>query len=85
LKEQDEFRRPEHWGVRPDSALAREMNLGADARVLVPVRPREAPLSTSPPRAAALPRSTRRATPKFLSSRKRQRCSQAGSRNSPCR
>ena len=35
LKEQDEFRRPEHWGVRPDSALAREVNLGADARVLV--------------------------------------------------
>lgn len=35
LKEQEEFRRPEHWGVRPDSALAREVNLPADARVLV--------------------------------------------------
>ena len=35
LKEQDEFRRPEHWGVRPDSALAREVNLPADSRVLV--------------------------------------------------
>lgn len=34
LKEQDEFRRPEHWGVRPDSALA-EMNLPAASRVLV--------------------------------------------------
>lgn len=35
LKEQEEFRRPERWGVRPDSALAREVNLPADARVLV--------------------------------------------------
>jgi len=35
LKEQEEFRRPEHWGVRPDSALAREMNLPAESRVLV--------------------------------------------------
>lgn len=35
LKEQDEFRRPEHWGVRPDSALAREVNLPAHSRVLV--------------------------------------------------
>ena len=35
LKEQAEFRRPEHWGVRPDSALAREVNLPQDARVLV--------------------------------------------------
>ena len=35
LKEQEEFRRPEHWGVRPDSALAREVNLPQDARVLV--------------------------------------------------
>lgn len=35
LKEQEEFRRPEHWGVRPDSALAREMNLPADSHVLV--------------------------------------------------
>ncbi len=35
LKEQDEFRRPEHWGVRPDSALAREVHLPADSHVLV--------------------------------------------------
>jgi hypothetical protein len=35
LKELEEFRRPEHWGVRPDSALAREMHLPADSRVLV--------------------------------------------------
>ena len=35
LKEQEEFRRPERWGVRPDSALAREVNLPADSRVLV--------------------------------------------------
>src|SRR5512138_3331793 len=35
LKEQEEFRRPERWGVRPDSALAREMHLPADSRVLV--------------------------------------------------
>jgi hypothetical protein len=35
LKELEEFRRPEHWGVRPDSALAREVVLAADARVLV--------------------------------------------------
>ena len=35
LKEQEEFRRPEHWGVRPGQALAREMHLPADSRVLV--------------------------------------------------
>lgn len=35
LKERDEFRRPERWGVRPDSVLAREMNLPADSHVLV--------------------------------------------------
>jgi len=35
LKELEEFRRPEHWGVRPDSALAREVNLPAHSRVLV--------------------------------------------------
>lgn len=35
LKEQEEVRRPEHWGLRPDSALAREFNLPADSRVLV--------------------------------------------------
>ncbi|HEX6574364.1 MAG TPA: hypothetical protein VF042_05280 [Gemmatimonadaceae bacterium] len=35
LKEQEEFKRPERWGVRPDSALAREVNLPAESRVLV--------------------------------------------------
>jgi len=35
LKEQEEFRRPEHWGVRPDSTLAREVHLPAESRVLV--------------------------------------------------
>jgi hypothetical protein len=35
LKEQEEFRRPEHWGLRADSALAREARLPADSRVLV--------------------------------------------------
>ena len=35
LKEQEEFRRPERWGVNPQSALAREVNLPADSRVLV--------------------------------------------------
>ena len=35
LKEQEEFRRPEHWGVRPVSALAREVRLPADSHVLV--------------------------------------------------
>ncbi|MEO8192435.1 MAG: hypothetical protein ABI681_01210 [Gemmatimonadales bacterium] len=35
LKEQEEFRKPEHWGVKPDSVLAREFHLPADSRVLV--------------------------------------------------
>lgn len=35
LKELEEFRRPEHWGVAPDSVLAREMHLPAQSRVLV--------------------------------------------------
>ncbi|MDO8501214.1 MAG: hypothetical protein Q7S20_05190 [Gemmatimonadaceae bacterium] len=35
LKEQEEFRRPERWGVRADSALAREVHLPAESRVLV--------------------------------------------------
>jgi hypothetical protein len=36
LKEQEEFRRPEHWGVSPDSVLAREVvHLPADSHVLV--------------------------------------------------
>jgi hypothetical protein len=34
-KELDEFKRPERWGVRPDSALAREVHPPADSRVLV--------------------------------------------------
>jgi len=35
LKEQEEFRRPEHWGLRADSALAREVRPPAESRVLV--------------------------------------------------
>jgi len=35
LKEQEEFRRPERWGVRSDSTLAREVHLPAESRVLV--------------------------------------------------
>lgn len=35
LKEYDEFRRPERWGVSADSALARELHLPAESRVLV--------------------------------------------------
>lgn len=35
LKEQEEFRRPERWGVRADSTLAREVHLPAESRVLV--------------------------------------------------
>ena len=34
-KELEDFRRPERWGVRPDSALAREVHPPADSRVLV--------------------------------------------------
>jgi hypothetical protein len=34
-EELDEFRRPERWGVLPDSALAREVHPPADSRVLV--------------------------------------------------
>lgn len=34
-KEQEEFRRPEHWGLRADSALAREVRPPAESRVLV--------------------------------------------------
>jgi hypothetical protein len=34
-KAMDEFRRPERWGVSPDSALAREVHPPADSRVLV--------------------------------------------------
>jgi len=35
LKEQRERQRPEHWGLTPDCALAREVRPGADATVLV--------------------------------------------------
>ncbi|HVF39646.1 MAG TPA: hypothetical protein VM939_07065 [Gemmatimonadaceae bacterium] len=35
LKEQEEFRRPEHWGFTADSLLAREVHLPAESRVLV--------------------------------------------------
>lgn len=34
-KEQEEFRRPEHWGLSADSALAREVHPPAESRVLV--------------------------------------------------
>lgn len=34
-KEQEEFMRPEHWGLSPDSAVAREIHPPADSRVLV--------------------------------------------------
>jgi hypothetical protein len=34
-KELDEFMRPEHWGLSPDSAVAREIHPPADSRVLV--------------------------------------------------
>ena len=35
LKELEEFRRPERWGVSSDSVLAREVHLPAASRVLV--------------------------------------------------
>lgn len=35
LKEQEEFRRPEHWGLRADSTLAREVHVTAESHVLV--------------------------------------------------
>src|SRR5690349_15813374 len=35
LDEQVEFRKPEHWGVRADSAIVKEVHLPAEARVLV--------------------------------------------------
>jgi hypothetical protein len=34
-KERHEFMRPEHWGLSPDSAVAREIHPPADSRVLV--------------------------------------------------
>lgn len=35
LKEVEEFRRPEHWGISPDSAVAREIHPSAESHVLV--------------------------------------------------
>ena len=35
LAEQAEFKKPEHWGIRADSAIAREVHLPAESRVLV--------------------------------------------------
>lgn len=35
MKELEELRRPEHWGLRPDDPLVREVRPAADARVLV--------------------------------------------------
>ncbi len=35
LKMLEEYRRPEHWGLRPDSALAREIKPPSESRVLV--------------------------------------------------
>ena len=35
LKALEEYRRPEHWGLRPDGILAREVHPPAESRVLV--------------------------------------------------
>jgi len=35
LKEREEFLRPEHWGLSPDSAVAREIRPSAESHVLV--------------------------------------------------
>lgn len=35
LKILEEYRRPEHWGLRPDSVLAREIHPSAESKVLV--------------------------------------------------
>jgi hypothetical protein len=35
LKMLEEYRRPEHWGIRPDGALAREVHPPAESKVLV--------------------------------------------------
>src|SRR6476659_6012531 len=35
LKMLEEYRRPEHWGIRPDGVLAREVHPPADSKVLV--------------------------------------------------
>jgi len=35
LKMLEEYRRPEHWGIRPDGVLAREIHPPAESKVLV--------------------------------------------------
>ena len=35
IKDLEEFRRPEHWGLRPDGLLAREVHPSAESKVLV--------------------------------------------------
>src|SRR5436190_8635222 len=35
LKMLEEYRRPEHWGIRPDGVLAREVHPPAESKVLV--------------------------------------------------
>jgi hypothetical protein len=35
IKALEEYRRPEHWGIRPDGLLAREIHPPAESRVLV--------------------------------------------------
>src|SRR5438128_8573314 len=35
LKLLEEYRRPEHWGIRPDGVLAREIHPPAEAEVVV--------------------------------------------------
>src|SRR5919109_4875554 len=35
LKLLEEYRRPEHWGIRPDGVLAREVHPPAESKVLV--------------------------------------------------
>jgi len=35
IKLLEEYRRPEHWGIRPDGILAREIHPGAQSKVLV--------------------------------------------------
>src|SRR5438045_9155957 len=35
VKMLEEYRRPEHWGIRPDGVLAREIHPPAESKVLV--------------------------------------------------
>jgi hypothetical protein len=35
IKEREEFMRPEHWGLSPDSPVAREIHASSESRVLV--------------------------------------------------